>query len=359
MKHIAYIRDRRDEGIYAGNLARGCTQCVRGAKMVLFVTGVCDMGCFYCPVSFHRANKDVVYANERQVFSDEDIIDEAERMGALGTGITGGDPLIVPQRTAHYISLLKEHFGSGHHIHLYTGRPNIEALPLLSDAGLDELRIHPPEAIWSRFHGTVFEKMIQKARTLNMRVGIEVPVLPGMLEELSALITSAAQAGAQFANLNELEMSESNAEELRKRGYVTVDDGTNAVEGSREVAEKIVRRSFSIPVHYCPSRFKDAVQLRERLKRTAKRIRWAGEIATDDGTLLKGVVEECDPELVIEHVRRLGVPSTYYRIEGKRVEIAPWILEEIASELPGSCYIVEEYPTAAPVEVERRPLTRR
>lgn len=360
MKHIAYIRDRRSEGIYSGSLARGCTQCVRGAKMVLFVTGVCDVGCFYCPVSFSRANRDVVYANERMVTCDADVIEEGERMGAQGTGVTGGDPLIVPARTAHYIRLLKEHFGSRHHIHLYTGRPAVEALDIVADAGLDELRIHPPEAIWHRFQGTNYCRMLQRGRELGMRTGIEVPVLPGMKEELCSLIRSAADAGAQFVNLNELEISESNADAMRARGFSLESDGGNAVAGSRKTAEAVVRERFSIPVHYCPSRFKDAVQLRERLRRTAERTRWTGELVTEDGTLLKGVIEGCDPAEGARILQSLGVQRVHFRLDGERgrIEIAPWVLEDIAESIPWPCFIVEEYPTADRLEVERHPFMR-
>jgi pyruvate formate-lyase activating enzyme-like uncharacterized protein len=39
--------------------------------------------------------------------------------------------------------------------------------------------------------------------------------------------------------------------------------------------------------------------------------------------------------------------------------VAPWVLEEIASELELRSFIVEEYPTADRLEVEREPLRRR
>jgi len=45
--------------------------------------------------------------------------------------------------------------------------------------------------------------------------------------------------------------------------------------------------------------------------------------------------------------------------EKERVEVAAWVLEEIAPELSLESYIVEEYPTADRLEVERRPLRRR
>ena len=42
--------------------------------------------------------------------------------------------------------------------------------------------------------------------------------------------------------------------------------------------------------------------------------------------------------------------------EKGRIETSPFILEEISDRLPYECYIVEEYPTADRLEVEREPL---
>ncbi len=41
--------------------------------------------------------------NERLVECFEDIIDESEKCMATGAGITGGDPLAVPERTLDLI----------------------------------------------------------------------------------------------------------------------------------------------------------------------------------------------------------------------------------------------------------------
>ena len=45
--------------------------------------------------------------------------------------------------------------------------------------------------------------------------------------------------------------------------------------------------------------------------------------------------------------------------EKERLEVAAWVLEEIAPELELQSFIVEEYPTADRLEVERSPLRRR
>ncbi|MGB9246611.1 MAG: radical SAM protein, partial [Methanoregula sp.] len=97
-------------------LAKGCTLCYQGAKMVLFVTGRCRRSCWYCPLSSERKGKDVVFANERRIEAPEEAVSLAERMSALGTGITGGEPLLCIDRVNEYSKALKDHFGKEHHI---------------------------------------------------------------------------------------------------------------------------------------------------------------------------------------------------------------------------------------------------
>ncbi len=119
--------------------------------MVLLITGKCIRRCFYCPLSLAKRGKNNIYANELRVDKLDEIVDEASAISAKGTGITGGDPMFVPELTLKAIRLLKDEFGSGHHIHLYTGgnfKPKYIAK--LASAGLDELRFHPPRVNWAR-----------------------------------------------------------------------------------------------------------------------------------------------------------------------------------------------------------------
>ncbi len=262
--------------------------------MVLFVTGLCRFRCFYCPVSERRNQKDVTYANERLVRSDEDVLDEARAMGAGGTGITGGDPLGCIDRTVHYVELLKGAFGPSHHIHLYTHEPNPEKLARLARAGLDEFRLHIPHYVWDRLttSGSAYRKVLAEAPSWGLRRGVEIPVLPDKERALRRLLRSLGRLDLDFVNLNELEFSETNEEGLRGRGYRGDPRNGWGVRGSRALAQRLVAEgNWKVPVHYCSSRFKDGVQLRERLKRRAQRTAPAFCTITPDGTLVKGIIE--------------------------------------------------------------------
>lgn len=343
--------------IRSGPLAKGCEHCMEGGKMVLFITGRCDTGCYYCPVSLEKKGRDVIYANELKTSSKSAIIEEAESMDATGTGITGGDPLMNVERTVNAIRMLKEHFGKDHHIHLYTSTMDMEKIREVVEAGLDEIRFHPPTEMWTHMRDTPLADI---ARELDIDVGIEVPALPDHEEGLNALADFAGEAGIDFVNLNELEFSESNWNMMEKHCYGLVDELSSAVGGSEDVARRIILSHPDLPIHFCSSTFKDGVQLRNRLIRKAEKNAKEYEVVTEDGTIVKGVIYG-DLEEALALLRdEYGVPGRlmYIDEERGRLEVAPWVLEEIACELPYKCYEVEEYPTADHLEVERAPLNR-
>ncbi|MGC8585506.1 MAG: radical SAM protein [Thermoplasmata archaeon] len=339
------------------DLPDGCKLCREGAKLVLFATGLCNFKCFYCPLSAGKKNRDVIYADERPIFNDMDILEEAILIDSKGAGITGGDPLNVIDRTVHYIKFLKEYFGDRYHIHLYTATASTDRVKLLSDAGLDEIRFHVPVRLWGRLKGSKYEEVLKFSKNL-MKTGIEIPVLPDQKENLIKLIDDAQGIGIDFINLNELEFSETNYESLRLHHYRTKSYISSGVFGSQSLARKIILdNDFSVTVHYCSAAFKDAVQLRNRIKRRARNVAKKYEVITKDGTLLFGIIECNDLESAMENLESMDIPNDLFEYdeEKHRIKIAPWILEKI--DMPGCRkYEVEEYPTYDRLEVERTPL---
>ena len=356
---MASIRKLPGGGLIRGALPRGCVLCQRGAKMVLLVTGRCAAGCWYCPLSAEKAGRDVVFADELRVRRPADVLLEARLIDAGGTGITGGDPLCAPRRTLGYIRLLKRRFGPEHHIHLYTsGRFPPGLVDRLAEAGLDEIRFHPAPATWSRFGESGVASNLARALRLGLAAGAEVPAIPGTEKALLGLAGSLERMGAGFLNLNELEYSETNYRRLNERGFRVRDDVSAGVLGSEATARRVLARfDGGMALHYCSSGFKDGVQLRRRIMRRAKNVVRPFELITPDGTLLKGILEG-PPSLLAKVRKRYGVPArlSAYDRQRRRSELAPWVIEKVAPAFPGRCFLVEVYPTADGLEVERTPL---
>jgi len=360
------------ESVYIAPLSPACKMCSRGSKMVVLITGLCPANCFYCPLSSKKLGKDRIFANEWELENEKDtkkLIKEAEYTDAKGAGITGGDPLVVWKRTKNYISFLKKKFGSDFHIHLYTsGVKNGEHVEDLISAGLDEIRFHPLPKHWAKMEKSPSLSSIKKALETDADVAIEIPAIPGKEKEIFSLIKWANSTGIKWVNLNELEFSETNAEELNNRGFAVKDDISAAVKGSQESALRIIKRisneDFKIGVHYCSSSFKDGIQLRNRIKRRAKNIAKEYEIITEDGTLLKGVIYTKNKSLSelynsLKQEFNIDGKKIFLNKDKKRIEIDLLILEKIALDLKNrglECCMVEEYPTADALEVERIPL---
>lgn len=345
-----------------GPLPEGCKLCEKGAKLVLLVTGKCARRCYYCPLSEEKRGKDVFFANEARIRRVGEAVEEARLMDALGTGITGGDPLSRLRRTTDAIRALKRAFGGDHHIHLYTSTTEARKIGSVARAGLDEIRFHPPLSTWRRLIGSEYASAVRTAKAHGLSVGLEIPAIPGTAQDTAAAIAFAESTELDFVNLNELEFSETNCEQLKRRGMSIRDDVSSGVSGSEELALDILNSRAAAPLHYCSAAFKDGVQLRRRIARRGRNVRQPHEVLTDEGLLLKGVIEASDPGRVAEMlVRRYDLPSTLVWLDDDkgRVEVAPWVLAEIADELDEECFVVEEYPTADRLEVERMPLRRR
>lgn len=346
-----------ETGSFCSYISEGCRLCQQGAKMVLFVTGLCPKSCFYCPLSDGRHGKDLVFANERPVKSDEDLLKEAETMDALGTGITGGEPLLKLERVLHYVRLLKSSFGKNHHIHLYTSlAPDRETLEKLAEAGLDEIRFHPPQALWGELMHSPYADTLRNAKGLGMETGIEIPSLEGA----ERVATFAEEMGI-FLNLNELEFSDNNSEALLENGFSLESDTSCAAAGSCTHAET----AFHVckKVHFCSSTYKDAVQLRKRFQRIAKNIAREFDEITEDGTLIYGVINGGNQELAEEILREIEVPNELFEVKSGKIEIAWWVLEDLKDGLKEELeplgtriFIIERHPFEDGLLVELIPL---
>ena len=97
----------------------------------------------------------------------------------------------------------------------------------LADAGLDEIRFHLLDNRLERYLG-----IITFCHELGINVGIELPCEPDKEEVLSKLLHEIDGSPIQFVNLNELEITVGNQENMDIRGFNLSGSMTAAAEGS-------------------------------------------------------------------------------------------------------------------------------
>lgn len=328
------------ESIYTGKIPKGCKLCIKGKKSVIFVTGICNINCYYCPVSNEKKDNDISYVNERKIEKTEDILEELNACSSKGIGLTGGDPLLRLNRCLEYAQLVKDN-DKKHHIHLYTGSTNkVEKSLEKLEGYVDELRFHVKDEIEL--------KRLENVLDMDFDFGIEIPAIPGDFERISKIIESASSCGFLFINLNEFEYTETNWNSLSDKGFA-FDSDTSKIRGSKELSIKLLENFEDLPIsiHFCPSVLKDSTQLRRRWKRRAKNTKKYYE-DIEDCLIVKGELSGDVQEIIKYLKNELRVSKKMYEVKDKKV-FTHWAIadelsedKEISKKIKSA--IVKEYP---------------
>ena len=334
--------------------AEGCVQCQHGSKLVLFVTGKCHWGCDYCPLSENRRESPDMFANERRCTSWDEVIEEGHAMRATGTGITGGDPMLDMEKSLDAVRQLKAAFGKEHHIHLYTSIPfQVNRAIDFGEAGLDEIRFHLLDGTLTKYL-----PIIQACSDAGITVGIELPCEPDKEEQLFALLDALHDSPVDFLNLNELEITVGNQENMDVRGFNLSGGITAAAEGSAELALRLKEAAKELDFHlkFCSARYKDAGQLRARFRRRGQANLRPYEVLSDDDTILFGSIPtslEHASEDVAELREEFGVAEGWirYNAEHRRIELPLSLAEELADVVEVPVHLIEVHPTHDRLEV--------
>jgi len=334
--------------------AEGCIQCQEGRKMVLFVTGKCHWGCDYCPLSDNRRESPDMFANERRCTTWDEVIEEAKAMNATGTGITGGDPLLDAEKSIEAVTQLKRHLGDEHHIHMYTSIPfDIALAQRFADAGLDEIRFHLLDC-----RPTKYLDVMQACHKQGIVVGVELPCEPDNEASLFQLLEELEQTPISFLNLNELEITIGNQENMDVRGFNLSSSMSAAAEGSAELALRLheAGKTKSYHVKFCTAQYKDAGQLRNRFKRRAEMTLRPYESLTEDDTILFGAIPTSieDAHDDLEEIKTMcELTDGWIRYDAKegRIEIPVALAEELAEILEVPVQVIEVHPTHERLEV--------
>ena len=124
---------------------------------------------------------------------------------------------------------------------------------------MDELRFHLLDGTTK-----LYEEVIHAASDAGINVGIELPCEPDKEESLFELLEQLDQLPVQFLNLNELEITTGNQENMDVRGFNLSSGLSAAAEGSFELGVRLKEAANDKSFHlkFCTASYKDAGQLR-------------------------------------------------------------------------------------------------
>lgn len=338
-----------------GGLSQGCQHCVKGKKLVLFITGKCLRNCWYCSLSKKRKNKDIIWANERECKSIKDAIKEIRESNADSAGITGGDPLLKLNRTLNFAKAMKKNFKNFHiHIYLPTKLITKEKIKKLSKY-IDEIRFHP-----SFLAENLSEKQIEKEiRKISLskeffkkeNIGCEFPMIPNKKKEIYQFIKKASEI-VGFVNLNEFEISETNFKHITKNYKLNLEGYTikDSIKVGKEIINKAKKEKLKIKIHLCTAKTKNHHQYKNRIKE--HNILPYGK-KTEEGTVIYLSVFP-EKEELSELEKKISKAGKEYSEDKKknRINVSERLAKKLIKLRKFRIAKIEEHPTFDRTEME-------
>ena len=257
----------RNDGksVYVNRISPACQACqLAVGSHTFFVSLKCHRSCFFCfnpnqeEYDFHREHA-------RDLSAELDALrDSGQPVQHLA--LTGGEPLLFKPETIDFFRRARQDFPQVF-TRLYTSGDHLEreTLQAFKDAGVNEIRISIRLEDSKNARRHTFEQ-IALAREYIPNVMVEMPVLPGTLDEMKAVLTELDRLGVFGINLLEFCFPYHNAVIYRRRGYRVKARpfrvlynywyaGGLPVAGSEtecmELVEFALEEKLTLGVHYC------------------------------------------------------------------------------------------------------------
>jgi uncharacterized protein len=317
----------------SGALSPGCSACAAGSWSCLFITGICNCRCFYCPTRQDKTGEDgpdQPTTNTVTFPRPDEYVEYIERMGFKGVSISGGEPLLTFDRTLRFATAVKKRFGGSVHLWLYTNGTLADADKLFSlrDAGLDEIRFDIGATDYR------LDKVLSAVGIIP-RVTVEIPAVPEELGRMKLVMARLREGGVDHLNLHQLRLTPHNYEHLAGRGYTFLHGEKVTVLESELTALELLVHSLDVgmPVNYCSFVYKHRYQRAAARRRSAALVVREMESLTESGYLrsltLKGAPEKITA--ATDALRNAGVDQTAWAVRsaGREVLLGPEGLEAL------------------------------
>ncbi|WP_313800735.1 radical SAM protein [Cytobacillus sp.] len=262
-KHAHFRNDNKS--IYINRISSACEACQTGTgSYTTFVSMKCHRNCYFC-FNENQDNYMHYLQNNRDARNElAELIDAGYRLKHIA--LTGGEPLLFKEETIQFFQFAKEKAPDSY-TRLYTAGDllNENILKQLRDTGLNEIRfsIKMEDSPQKRRH---ILKKIELAKNYIPNVLVEMPVIPGTLEEMKELLIELDKLDIFGINLLEFCFPLKEPKPFIDRGFKLKNPpyemyynywyaGGLAIALSEELCLELtafaIEKNLKIGVHYC------------------------------------------------------------------------------------------------------------
>ena len=206
------------KSIYTKRISSACQACQTGVgSATYFISLKCHRDCFYC-FNPNQEGYEFFSEHKRDTVAELQTLRDS-RASVHHLALTGGEPLLYKEEAIRFFQEARKEFPSVY-TRLYTCGDHVErqTLQALKDASIDEIRFSIRMQDLAKGQRHTFDQ-IALALEYIPQVMVEMPVLPGTLEEMKAILTELDRLKIFGINLLEFCFPYNNAEVYRERGY--------------------------------------------------------------------------------------------------------------------------------------------
>nr|MBF0221384.1 radical SAM protein [Desulfobulbaceae bacterium] len=268
--------------LFTRDLSPGCRLCTEGLWSCLFINGICNGRCFYCPADQTRKGEPTT--NTLQFPVVRDFVEYLAVFGIRGVGFSGGEPLMTLDRTLSYLGAVKKRFGNSVHAWMYTNGMLLteDILMRLKDAGLDEIRF---DISADRYSLAKVALAVGEITTVT----IEIPAVPEDRQILQQAMLEMNDLGVNHLNLHQLRLTPFNRHNLAPRPYTFLHGPKVTVLESEQAALEMLGfaldKGFATGVNYCSFIYRHRYQTLGSRRRATTLLGKAYESVTGTGHL--------------------------------------------------------------------------
>lgn len=274
----------KDTKPWINQISKGCQLCGHGEWSCLFITGRCNANCFYCPAP---QDSDDLPTAQKMEFEDPLVYANfINHFGFKGCSFSGGEPLLVFDRTLHFLKTLRANCSPDLYIWMYTNGilASEEKFKALAEAGINEVRFDIGATDYNL-------KGLRKASGIIPIITVEIPAVPEEVDRMKEIIPQLIEAGVSNLNLHQLRLTEHNVQKLAAHDYTYLHGEHPTVLESEQAAMEIIRfvdeSGLLIGVNYCNFQYKNRFQKAGYRSKVASRVFSENETVTENGFIRK------------------------------------------------------------------------